>query len=629
MDSDLQRSVQTASKLLAAALVVAGLYFCRTILVPLALAGLLAFLLNPLVGVLCRRGLPRAVGVLLVTVVVFSALAVTTWLLGREIHHLAGELPQHRQTIQTRLDSLKTVAEDGVIGRLKGLVEDLSGGQTHPPADSIPDDSEAGPATEVEKADSSNAETSGEETGWLTRVINFLLKTLAETIATAGLVILFVIFMLLRKEDIVQRFLMLSGYGRITVTAKAMDEVGHRVSRYLIAQSAINGNYGLLLAIGLSLIGVPYVLLWGVLAFLLRFVPYVGPWIVAVLPLTLSFAMFDGWAAPLAVMGLIIGLELVTNMILEPIVTGHSVGVSPFSLIVAITFWTWIWGGIGLILATPLTVCLVVFSKYIPGLGWVEILMDEKSSLEPHLHLYQKMLFRDEPGVRVLVQKMRDEKGLIATLDEVVLLALALIRRERILGRLDGADTERLLDGISMTTRRLVEEEASSPHDDPVASSGGLVAIAMKGEAEHCALQILETALSIRFRRIWLASEAGTGEILSGLAAEPPAVLCLGAMSPGAKRLACRLCRLVRERFPSQQILVCLWGWPGASPDPAPLLEAGANWVVTTVRGAVDLLEARSTSTIPGKLPSSSGDMQSSIRSLPAPENPAPAPRAP
>lgn len=626
MDSDFQRSVQTASQLLAAALVVAGLYFCGTILMPLALAGLLAFLLNPLVGVLCRRGLPRAVGVLLVTVVVFSVLAVTVWLLGREIHHLAGELPKHRQTIETRLDSLKTVAENGVFSRLKGLVEDLSTDRSETSEENTASTSVVAPQTEAAASEPPKEEAAGQETGWLTRVINFLLKTLAETIATAGLVILFVIFMLLRKEDILQRFLMLSGYGRITITAKAMNEVGQRVSRYLIAQSAINGNYGLWLAVGLSLIGVPYVLLWGVLAFLLRFIPYVGPWIVAVLPLTLSFAMFDGWTAPLAVMGLVIGLELVTNMILEPIVTGHSVGVSPFSLIVAITFWTWIWGGIGLILATPLTVCLVVFSKYIPGLGWVEILMDEKSSLQPHLRLYQQMLFRNESGARALVQEAGEEKGLVATLDDVVLPALALIRRERLLGRLDGEESERLLHGIDAATRRLSGEKEDADPAVAFAAAGGLAAVALKGEAEHCALQILEAALSTRFTRIWLASETGTEEILAGLASRPPDVLCLGAMSPGAKRVATRLCRRVRERFPSMPILACLWGWPGASPDPSPLIEAGATWVVTTVRGAVDLLDARSNPASSGETPMTPGEMQSSLPSRELPGVSAPAP---
>ena len=222
------------------------------------------------------------------------------------------------------------------------------------------------------------------------------LGTAGESLGTIATIIVFVIFMLFRQQELRNRLMRLAGFRHVTSVTRAMDETGDRVGRYLMMQAIINGLYGVVLGVGLYFIGLPYVVLFGVLAALFRFVPYVGPIAVAVLPSVLSLAFFNDWQHPLMVIALIGVMELVTNMVVEPVLYGQSVGVSEFALLVAIVFWTWMWGGIGLVMATPLTVCLVVMAKHVPSLEWVEILMGDDPKVKPYMVLYQRLLAGDE-----------------------------------------------------------------------------------------------------------------------------------------------------------------------------------------------------------------------------------------
>ena len=208
------------------------------------------------------------------------------------------------------------------------------------------------------------------------------LPSVLESLATAGLVIVLVIFMLIRYADLRGRILYLAGHHRLTVATKALDEAGHRISRYLLMQSIINGSYGAAAGLGFFLIGVPYAMLWGFLAAVLRFIPYAGPTIAAVLPSALSLAVFPGWGQPLLVISIILLLELVSNMIMEPLLYGQSVGVSEVALLVAVAFWTWLWGAVGLILATPMTVCIGVLGKYVPQIEFIGVLLSDEPAMQ-------------------------------------------------------------------------------------------------------------------------------------------------------------------------------------------------------------------------------------------------------
>jgi predicted PurR-regulated permease PerM len=222
------------------------------------------------------------------------------------------------------------------------------------------------------------------------------LPTILEPLASAGLVIALVIFMLLERGDMRNRLIRLIGYGRLTLTTKALDEAGQRISRYLLMHSLVNGSHGVALGCGLFLIGLPYALLWGVLAAVLRFIPYIGPAVSALFPAALSLAAFPGWEQPLLVIGLIAGLELLSNMFMEPLLYGRTAGVSEVALMVAIAFWTWLWGPIGLLLATPLTVSLGVLGRYVPQLEFLGVLLSDDPVLEPHMGY--STLSRSRPG---------------------------------------------------------------------------------------------------------------------------------------------------------------------------------------------------------------------------------------
>ena len=590
MNTVLERPVLFAAKLITVTIALVALYVGRDLLMPLALASLFAFLLHPLVAFLCHRGLPRPLSVVLVTLVVFSILSFVMFLIGREAHNLANDLPNHRQTIQKRIDSIGSVGEGGIFGRLREMASSFERHAAVQNGSGESGDRPSGPGIGVSNGANPDANLSNGNPSpvpaepasgpsILTKAVNVIIMTLADSLATAGLVILFVIFLLLRQQDISQRILKLIGFHRLTITAKAIDEVTHRVSRYLLAQAAINGTYGVCLGIGLAIIGVPYVLLFGVLAALFRFIPYIGPWVVAILPAGLSLAIFDGWTEPIAVICLILVLELVTNMVIEPLLYGQSAGVSDFALVVAIAFWTFLWGGIGLILATPLTVCFVVFCKYIPALEWVEILMGEHSEPQPRMNFYQKMLLKDEGGLVNLIRESEEEVGHIRTLDEIVLPALQLARNEFVLGRLENTEFSHLT-GMIRSAVQLLETEGDQKRGGRGVSFLGK---ALDGEADLLAIEMFSQAL-LHEGEMEIAPESQLiGEIAQDLSNHSETIFCISAMPPGAELAASVLCRRIRLQLPNQKILVCRWGLTGSAVDSKVLLESGANWVVESL----------------------------------------------
>lgn len=598
MEPSGNRSTTVFFRLGMVMLILTALYLGREILVPLALASLLAFMLSPLVGLLTRCRLPRSVSVVMVTVVIFSALAWVMWLLGREVHHLAGELPKHQTNIQQRAAALQQFGEGGVLSRLRSLVANVSTGSKEADVSSEPP-----PEPPQERGGSAGDA--------LTRAVNFMVSTLAAALGTAGLVVLFVIFMLLRQEDLAQRVIRLVGYSRLTLTSKALDEVGDRVSRYLITQFTLNGAYGLVLAIGLAFVGLPYIVLWGVLAAMFRFIPYIGPWLVAVLPIGLSLAVFDGWTQPLLVLALVLTLELITNMILEPKFYGQSIGVSDFGILLAITFWTWMWGGIGLLLATPLTVCVVVFCRYIPSLEWVEIMMGEKCSPQPHLMLYQRLLAEDEDAALDVVRESAQDRSLAEALSDTALPALALARREAAVARLDSSEEKSIYRSMKTVMDLFDEQSESQPSKEATIEQKktkplALIGIALKSEADSLALEMLRLALPDSHTLDILSDQLLAGEWMERVESDRPSILIISAIPPGSHLAITVLCRRLRKRVPDTRILVGVWALPGQMPESKPLLDAGAAWVVSSLREAVHVIQSGLPSQALCKMPTGS-----------------------
>jgi predicted PurR-regulated permease PerM len=583
------RTLSHFLKFVSALLVIATLYVGKDVLIPLALASLFTFLLNPLVKRLCRWGVPRVLSLGMVTIVCFSSLALVAWLLGGELAHLANDLPNHQQNIQRRVESLHKIGDTQIIVRLRQLVGDVS--QPNPPVTVLM--APAAPAPSVSPAATLSSQFNGE--GMLMKAFNMVVSTLADALGMAAMVILFVVFMLLRLSDLSQRVARLVGYGRLTLTTKAIDESGDRISRYLLMQSTVNAIYGLVLGIGLSVIGLPYVLLWGVLAAVSRFIPYAGSWIVATLLFGLSLTIFDGWTKPLVVVTFIITLELLTNMMLEPKLYGHSVGLSDFALLLAIAFWTSLWGGVGLVLATPLTVCIVVFCKHAASLEWVDILMGENPLPQPHLSYYQYHLAGNEDAAQDLVELSLKKEGYEKTLEDIALPALALTRREEVLSKLDRDESAEIYRSMRSAFLSL-KESAESGAADATPADGTAQALRVYGRALHgeADAQALEMLASILPGAIAMKVDEGPrliGELVHELEVEKPVVFCISAMPLRARHDAKNLCLRVRSKLPDLKILVCRWGLPGQEHDPKPLRDAGATWVVSSFKEAREVLE--------------------------------------
>ncbi|MEO6053535.1 MAG: AI-2E family transporter, partial [Chthoniobacterales bacterium] len=331
--------------------VVGTLYFAKEVLIPLALAALLTFLLAPLVSRM-ERIIGRISAVLLVTVMIFLCASMVTWVFSRQLVDLAGKLPDYKENLHTRIHAFQLPG--GGFTRFSQAIEDLKNdfvGAKPTKPENVP---VAQPASTASPALPDIFHSNP------LSVAQMVMAPLLGPIGTAGLVALLVIFMLFKREDLRRRFIRMIGLGRINMTTRAMDDAGARVARYLSRLLMVNLSFGVIIAIGLFFIGIPNAILWGCLAALLRFIPYIGCWIAAIMPLALSLAVSTSWAVPIMVMALFVGLELLNSNMLEPWLYGASTGVSSFALIVAAVFWTWLWGPVGLLLSTPLTVCLVV-----------------------------------------------------------------------------------------------------------------------------------------------------------------------------------------------------------------------------------------------------------------------------
>lgn len=573
--------------LCTAILLIVVLRLGKEVIMPLALAALLAFMLSPLVRWSCRLGLNRTISVTVVTLLTFTVLTVVAWLLGQQVASLAGELPSYQQNINRRIASIQNLGEQGLIAKMRQFGEDLS--------DGVLSGSAPAPAPAPRAPDPPKME------GLAAKALNGILTALAGGLGAAGVVVVFVIFMLLRQEDLSQRIVRLAGFNRLTTTTRALDEVGERVSHYLLMQGTVNGLYGLLLASGLALIGMPYVVLWGALAALFRYIPYIGPIIVAFLPVTFSLAIFDGWAQPLAVIGLIAVLELSTNMFLEPILYGRSTGVSDLSLLVAIAFWTWLWGGIGLVLATPMTVCLVVFCKYIPSLEWVDVLMGDKPAPQAHLTFYQQLLSEDGDVARHTIEESLEKQGVDATLESILIPALVLTRRETVLGKLLPEEQNGIHQSFDLCLQLVHEFKTANA---PMPPAGGpdlpapptppalaVFARALHGNADALALKLLAAGLPENITLDISSEPHLIGELVQELEEKKPDLLCLSAMPPDSEMAASGLCRRLHNRLPNLKILVCRWALPGQIIDTRPLREVGASWVVTSFEDARGVIQ--------------------------------------
>lgn len=409
-------------------LVVFALDWAEALLIPIAVALLLTFLLNPPVRLL-ERLLPRVVAVLVVVTVTLAALSLVGWLVTRQVASLAAELPKYRANIRQKVLDIRNAARGGPVEQVQSTLDQIKKDFQQAEAQQAEAAGKKVPTTKPTPVVVTSDPVGGFELpAWVTSVLGPL--------GTAGVVIVMVVFMLLEQRDMRDRFMRLLGSGNLASATKAFDEAADRLSRYLLTQLLINTIYGVGVGVGLWLFGVPYPLLWGALGVLLRFIPYLGPWLAAGAPLLLAFAVLPDWMSLLWVAVLFVGLELFTNMVLETVLYAGVAGVTQVSLIIAIAFWTWIWGPVGLLLATPLTLCLVVLGKHVRGLRLIATLISDEPVLSPQARFYQRLLAREPENAREIIEEQLREQPPQAVFDEVVRPSFDYAERDREAGRI-------------------------------------------------------------------------------------------------------------------------------------------------------------------------------------------------
>ena len=452
--------------------VVAALYFAQEVLIPLALSVLITFLLAPLVTRLERWKLGRVPSVVIVVCLGIGLMLGIGWIVTRQMVRLLDDLPKYQKNIVTHVRDLRG-GGGGMVQNLTDKVGGLANEITKPadtqpasnptsaPAGRTPEDwreviaalrqpavpKEVVPGTSPERPVYTKPV---EEPQSPAKAILANAGLVLGPAATAGLVIVVVLFMLLAREDLRDRMIRLVGKGQIHVTTTALNDAGERISRYLLAQAIVNGSYGFVVARLLWLIGrifgrndsgtyepFPSVIVWGMLCGVLRFVPYIGPWIAAAFPIALSFAVYPNYSPFIATVIMFVVIELWSNNVMEPWLYGSSTGMSAVAILVAAVFWTWLWGPIGLLLATPLTVCLVVIGKYVPQLQFLDVLLGDEPALEPHDRVYQRLLAMDQEEATELVEEYLEERPIEQVYDEVLMPALALAEQDGHRGRLD------------------------------------------------------------------------------------------------------------------------------------------------------------------------------------------------
>lgn len=578
-------------------LVVMLIYWGRPVLMPLAVAVLLTFLLNPVASALHRRGVPRAPAVLLVVILVTCFLGGVIFTLGQQLTGLAGELPLYKDNIRQKVAEFRMAGKETVVEKLQKTFREIIGEIKRDEQKAEETAAALAPPEEELESDEKPVSVVVEGDKSARKLVPSALGPLIELIATMGLVVVLVIFMLLRQQEIRNRLIRLVGHSRLSTTTKALDEAGERISRYLQMQTIINATYGLALGAGLFLIGLPYVILMGFLAFLMRFIPYVGPWLGAIIPIGVSLAIFDGWLYPFVVIALVLGLELLTNMIMEPLLYGQSAGVSEVALIVAIAFWTWVWGAVGLALATPLTVCLVVLCKYIPELEFVETLMGDEPVMDARSVYYQRLVAGDQDEAAEVVQEYLRGHGPEQLCDEVLVAALTFAKQDAERRKLTEADLGFILEATGEVIEHWVPQvynggpEAES---EPERSRGGdklvVLACPARDEADEVALTMLRRLLSADLCDLEvLPAGMLSSEVIACVAQKRPAVFCIGALPPDPLAPTKYLCKRLRDVWPDLKIVIGRWGLKtNVKETKEPLLEAGADFVATS------LVEARS-----------------------------------
>lgn len=590
------REGRTIASFFVSTTLIAILYFAREILIPFALAILISFCLAPLLRWFERLRLGRILAVSIVCAISFSIVGVFGWIMINQLVDLASKLPEYKSNVYDKIHSLQ-----GELGsfltKAARTAQELENEVTANTTSTLVNPQPLSPAhLDAQKAIPVQVIESPSDA---IDLIASTLTSLLDPIATAGLVLVFTIFILINREDLRNKFIRLVAHGDLIRTTKALDEATSRVTSYLLTNLFLNLTHGVILAVGLYAFGLPNAVMWGILAAILRFVPYLGPCISSIGPIIISLAIFDNWTQPLVIVGFLVALELVSNNILEPWLYGSGTGLSPISVLVAAVFWTWLWDGVGLLMSMPLTVCLLVVGRYVHQGEFLYILLGDQPMLPLPDRFYQRLLSMDQKEATGIVEEYLKENSIEALYDSVLIAALVLSRRDQYRRLLEGSAQMYVL----QTTRELIEDlmerdrrakeggETISPSNLPAAEIGTaslrrtLLCLPLTDESEELVCLMLSHSLE---REGWtteiLSSQFLAGEILEHMDQANPVVVCLSVLPPYAISRVRYLAKKLYTRFPEIRIIVGLWSAPfDVQVTKQRLQTVGVLEVVTTI----------------------------------------------
>jgi len=554
--------------LLSVGLVVAFLYFARDVIVPIALAVLLSFLLAPAVRWLRRWHVGRVTAVVLTVLIAFLALLGFAAIVVQEISSLAQQLPEYRSNLEAKIRSLPAaVPGGGALRRATTMVQELGRElkQSESQSSRSSHDSSATGSATAEPTRPVPVEIQRPELEPL-QILQSIVGPLLQPLAMTGLVIVFVVMILLEREDLRDRLLRLAGRRDLHRTTVAMDDAARRISRYLSRQLVVNACCGLPIGVGLTLLGIPNAALWGIFAALLRFLPYLGIVIAACFPIALAMAVDPGWMLLVWVILLFLGIELIAANLLEPWVFAASTGLSSVALIAAATFWTWLWGPIGLVLSTPLTVCLVVLGRHVPQLEFLDVMLGNEPVLAPDETFYQRLLANNPEEATDQAEEFLQERSLAEFFDEVAIPAL---RRAQVDSDNGALSPERRLmfqEGIRAMLEDLSDDEIAdaTPEHSPrpaIEEAPRIICVAGRNELDEAAasllLHLLRSECSVRVAEALPPEALRSDSYHSAL--DDATAICLSLISTHSPARARYLVRRLCRRAPRARLLVGLW----------------------------------------------------------------------
>jgi predicted PurR-regulated permease PerM len=623
-----RKTLPGSEAILIAAAAVAALYFGRDIFIPLAMALTLSFLLTPLVMRLERLHLRRWVSVALVVAASFLVLTVVGWVVAAQLISVVNALPNYRDNIQDKIEAIHAPSSGPLaqtITSIKEISGSLSGeasGPTPPPEVEVPPVRRMSRRELEREVTRLETQTKTNPTPVMvvsppvpeSTYVRSLFLPVVKPLGTLAVVVVFTIYMLLKREDLRNRTLLLAGVGRLNVMTQALNDAAQRISSFLLMNVLVNAGYGVVFGFGLYLLHVPNATLWGVLIGILRMVPYFGMLVAGSATIVFTLAVFPGWWHPFFVVLLFVGLEILVSNAIEPWLYGSHTGVSSLALLATALVWTLLWGWAGLVLSTPLTVCLIVMGRHVPQFRFLHILLGDEATLAPEAAFYERLLAMDQSEARAIADRFLEGRNLVELYDGVLLPALVLAEQDRHKGNLDEVRGAYLF----QSETELIAELTDFKHPWPPALLAGVkkgssgkscpvVCIAASDQADEVAATMLAQMLERSGRKtLLLPSSAISTEILERLSLENDTVVCISALPPFAFAHARAICQQVREHLPRNRIVVGLWGASGERDAIRDRFgKTRPNAVVTTLQQA--LLHLMDCETAPANAPVNGG----------------------